>query len=209
LARQHRELIAREGWVFFFPPLILTVILYLLRVPFYWTVLCGVLAAYVAYFFRNPYRQIPTDENTVISPADGKVVAVRQLDDGRHLISIFLNIFNVHINRCPIAGRVETVNHTKGKFLAAYKPEASQVNERNLVAIRDNDFLVEVTQIAGLIARRIVCWSKPEDQVSRGQRFGLIRFGSRVDVVLPATCSIAVHEGQKISGGSDILAHRN
>lgn len=208
MASQHRELIAREGWVFFFPLLALTLVLLLLKVPFYWTVLAGILAAYVAYFFRNPYRQIPPDENSVISPADGKIVAVRQLEDGRHLISIFLNIFNVHINRCPIGGKIETVNHTKGKFLAAYKPEASQVNERNLVTIRDGEFLVEVTQIAGLIARRIVCWSKPEDQVSRGQRFGLIRFGSRVDLVLPACCAIAVKEGQKISGGSGVIAHR-
>lgn len=208
MAKQHQELIAKEGWIFFFPLVILTLVLLVWRVPFYWTLLAGILAFYVAYFFRNPYRQIPTDADAIISPADGKVVAVRQLEDGRHFVSIFLNIFNVHINRCPIAGTVEQVQHTRGKFLAAYKPEASELNEQNRVHIRDGDFLVEVIQIAGLIARRIICWTKQNDEVRSGERFGLIRFGSRVDVYLPANCEIAVQVGQKIKGGSMILARR-
>ena len=208
MARQHQELIAREGWVFFFPLLILTLVLFLLKIPVYWTVLSGVLAFYVAYFFRNPYRQIPAEEQAIISPADGKIVAIRQLEDGRHFISIFLNIFNVHVNRCPIGGTIEKVTHTQGKFLAAYKPEASQLNEQNLLIIRDGDFVIEVTQIAGLIARRIVCWAKSEDKVACGDRFGLIRFGSRVDLILPQACEITVQEGQKIKGGSGILARR-
>lgn len=208
MAKQHQELIAREGWIFFFPLVALTLALLLFRVPFYWTLLAGILAFYVAWFFRNPYRQIPDDEKAIISPADGKVVAVRQLEDGRHFISVFLNIFNVHVNRCPIAGKVTEVKHTSGKFLAAYKPEASELNEQNLLTIRDGDFTVDVIQIAGLIARRIICWTKPEEEVRLGQRFGLIRFGSRVDIYLPENCEVKVQVGQIIKGGSMMIARR-
>lgn len=208
LAKQHQELIAREGWIFFFPLVALTLGLVLWRVPFYWSLLAGILAFYVAYFFRNPYRKIPDEPNAIVSPADGKVVAVRKLEDGRFFISVFLNIFNVHINRSPIAGTVASVRHTRGKFLAAYKPEASEINEQNALVIQDGDFKVEVIQIAGLIARRIICWTKAEDNLAKGERFGLIRFGSRVDIFLPDTCEVLVHEGQTIKGGSDLLGRR-
>ncbi|CAM2067746.1 phosphatidylserine decarboxylase family protein [Sulfidibacter corallicola] len=207
MAKKHQELIAKEGWIFLFPPLILAFVFFALK-WFVAAVLLAVLGLYVAYFFRNPYRQIPEDSDGIVSPADGKVVTVRRLEDGRQMISVFLNIFNVHINRCPIAGRVEKVEHTRGKFLAAYKEEASTLNEQNKVIIRDGDFVMEVIQIAGLIARRIVCWSREADQVTRGERFGLIRFGSRVDIFLPAECEIVVREGQKIAGGSDLIARR-
>lgn len=208
MAKQHQELIAKEGWIFFFPLLGLTFILFFLQVPIYWTLLAGILAFYVAYFFRNPYRQIPEAADAIISPADGKIVAVRQLEDGRYFVSVFLNIFNVHVNRSPIAGKVVSQKHTSGKFLAAYKPEASELNEQNALVVRDGDFEVEVIQIAGLIARRIICWSKQDDVLAKGERFGLIRFGSRVDIYLPATCEVLVAEGQKIKGGSEWIARR-
>ena len=206
---QHNELIAKEGWPFLFPFILLAMVSFLLKWPLWCTLSAALLAAYVAYFFRNPYRQIPVDEEAIVSPADGKVVGVHRLEDGRHLITIFLNIFNVHINRSPIAGSVEKVTYTKGKFLAAYKEDASRLNERNLLVIRDGDFQIEVTQIAGLIARRIVCWAKESETLAKGQRFGLIRFGSRMDVILPAQCRILVTPGQTVAGGSDLMARRS
>ncbi len=208
MAKQHRELVVREGWIFFLPLLFFALLALVLgRHPALIAVLF-VLAAYVAWFFRNPYRQIPEDPDAIVSPADGKVVGIHRLEDGRNLITIFLNIFNVHVNRYPIGGSVEKVEYTKGRFLAAYKEDASQVNERNLVVIRDGDFRVDVIQIAGLIARRIVCWASESDQVLKGGRFGLIRFGSRMDIFLPESCRILVKPGQKVKGGSDILAMR-
>ena len=209
MAKKHNELIAKEGWVFLFPPLVLSLLSFLLNWPLWITVVLAVLGAYVAYFFRNPYRQIPTEPGGIVSPADGKVVGVHRLEDGRHLITIFLNVFNVHVNRSPIEGTIEEVEYSKGKFLAAYKEEASKVNERNRLLIKDGDFAVEVTQIAGLIARRIVCWVAPSQTLTRGQRFGLIRFGSRMDVVLPAECAVLVQPGQKIAGGSHLIARRS
>jgi len=207
LAKKHTELVAKEGWLFFFPLLLSAVVSFLLQ----WTLAGCVLALltfYVAWFFRNPYRQIPEEADVIVSPADGKVVGVHRLEDGRHMITIFLNIFNVHVNRSPIGGTIERVEYTAGKFLAAYKEEASTLNERNRLVIRDGDFRVEVTQIAGLIARRIVCWAREADTLLRGERFGLIRFGSRMDLVLPESCQVVVKPGQKIAGGSHIVARR-
>ncbi|CAM2006982.1 phosphatidylserine decarboxylase family protein [Acanthopleuribacter pedis] len=207
MAGKHQELVAKEGWVFLFPTALAALLLFILG----WVISGGivaVLAVYIAYFFRNPYRQIPEDPKGIVSPADGKIVAVRHLDDGRVMISVFLNIFNVHVNRSPIAGEVETVLHTPGKFLAAYKEEASTLNEQNKVVVRDGDFAMEVIQIAGLVARRIICWTKTQDTLAKGERFGLIRFGSRVDLYFPDECDILVTEGQKVSAGSDLIARR-
>lgn len=169
----------------------------------------AILVAYVAYFFRNPYRQIPVDADAIVSPADGKIVTVRRLEDGSQLVCIFLNIFNVHVNRSPIAGTVDGINYCKGKFVAASRVDASHINERNKLTISDGAFRIEVTQVAGLIARRIVCWSKEQQEIGRGERFGLIRFGSRVDLLLPSQCEVLVREGEKVAGGSDIIARRS
>ena len=204
--KEHQEFIAKEGWIFLFPLAALTVIFFIFLPILGWVLV--LLTFFVAYFFRNPYRQIPNDPQAIVSPADGKVVAVRQLDNGRQLISIFLNVFNVHINRAPIVGEVTHVQHTPGKFLAAYKEEASKVNERNTLIIQDGSFSVEIVQIAGLIARRIICWAKHGHLLEKGERFGLIRFGSRVDIFLPANCQIEIKPGDKIAGGSDIIARK-
>ncbi len=204
---KHDEIIAREGWIFFFPLLILA----LVAGYFAYTVVAiilGVLALYVAWFFRNPQRAIPSEAGAIVSPADGKVVAVRQLEDGSQAMSIFLNIFNVHVNRSPIEGVIEGAEYTSGKFVPADRPEASTVNERNKLVIVDGSFRLEVTQVAGLIARRIVCWSKTGDRLGRGERFGLIRFGSRVDLRFPKDCEIVAKVGQKVAGGRDIIARR-
>ena len=208
MAKKHQELIAKEGWIFLFPSVLLTLVSFALKWPIYVSSIFLLLAIWIAWFFRNPYRQIPEAPDAIVSPADGKVVGVHQLDDGRHLITIFLNVFNVHVNRCPIGGKITRIQYIKGKFLAAFDKDASKLNERNVVEITDGDFKIEVIQIAGLIARRIICWSKADDQVARGERFGLIRFGSRMDLILPESCDVLVKLGDIVSGGSDILAKR-
>lgn len=208
MAKPHHELIAREGMIFLIPLVILTAVALFLGWPWWIALVFGLLAVYVAAFFRNPYRQIPDDPRAIVSPADGKVVVVEPQEDGGTRISVFLNIFNVHINRTPIGGTVESVTYTPGKFLNAMKPEASLENERNTLVIDDNGFRVTLVQIAGLIARRVVCWTAEGESLSKGQRIGLMRFGSRMDIHLPPGCDLAVTQGQKIRGGSGILARR-
>jgi len=166
-----------------------------------------VLALFCLYFFRDPDRTIP-DGPVAVSPADGKVVAIRADQSAPVRISIFLNIFDVHVNRAPVAGRIAKVEYTKGQFLVASREIASSQNERNLVTIQGQDTCVSFSQIAGLIARRIVFWKKPGDQVAKGERVGLIKFGSRVDVFLGPEWEIAVKEGEHVQGGSSILARR-
>jgi phosphatidylserine decarboxylase len=177
------------------------------------TCLIGVVTLFTAWFFRNPPRTIPQGKNVIVSPGDGMVVAVEQEFEPRFLkepsirISIFLNVFNVHINRMPMAGNVHDVIYTPGKFMAANLPGASAKNEQNAVLLQRSDGKkILCVQIAGLIARRIICWVVPGEQVEKGERFGLIRFGSRMDVYLPHTSAIQVKVGAKVKGGSSILA---
>jgi len=177
-----------------------------------WMVLAvfTLLAAFVCYFFRNPSRQIPAAEGLIVSPADGKVVrivplAVSAHEPGGFAISIFLNIFNVHVNRSPIRGRLERLEYMRGKFKAAYDDEASRVNEQNILTIQGDKLRVVVKQIAGLIARRVICWKNRGDELDRGELFGLIRFGSRVDVLVPENVRVLVKVGDRVKGGSSIL----
>lgn len=170
--------------------------------PFY------ALAAFCLYFFRDPEREIPAGD-VLVSPADGKVVAVRQLDSGEMRVSIFLNIFNVHVNRTPIAGRVTAVQYQKGRFLVASHEAASQENEQNTLIIEGRGTRVVCRQIAGLIARRIVCYKRPGDTVAAGERIGYIKFGSRTDVIFGPEWSARVKVGDKVAGGSTVLAQRN
>lgn len=207
MANKHNELIAKEGWIFMFPPLIASIVFLVLG--YMWTgILLMVVALYVAWFFRNPYRQIPEDPRAIVSPGDGKVVRIQDLEDGRKVMSIFLNVFNVHVNRVPVGGKIEQVVYTKGQFVNAAREDASSINERNKLVIRDGDFELEVIQIAGLIARRIVCWVNGGEELATGERFGLIRFGSRMDIVMPGDCEVVVKIGDKVAGGSDIIARR-
>jgi phosphatidylserine decarboxylase len=172
-----------------------------------------VLALFCLYFFRDPNRIIP-DGPVAVSPADGKVVGI--IGDGKGAestrISIFLNIFDVHVNRAPIAGRIANVEYTKGQFLVASREDASSQNERNTVTITGttagDSTSVRFSQIAGLIARRIVFYKKLGDTVQKGERVGLIKFGSRVDVFLGPEWEIKVRPGERVSGGSSILAKR-
>lgn len=175
----------------------------------------ALLAGFSAYFFRDPERAIPSGEGVIVSPADGRVVGIETVDrvpflDGpAQRISIFLSIFDVHINRAPIEGKVTWRQYNPGRFLPANVPKASLDNEQNSIGIEDGGYKVMVRQIAGIIARRIVCWVDPGQTVARGERFGLIRFGSRTDLFLPLSAKVAVTVGQKVQGGSTIIAHRS
>ncbi len=172
-------------------------------VPFY------LLAAFCLNFFRDPEREIPAGPYAV-SPADGKVMAVKSDAAGGHRISIFLNVFDVHVNRTPIGGKIACITYKKGQFLAANKDDASDANEQNVITvdgvIRGQPTRVVFKQIAGLIARRILCYVQPGSVVEAGQRIGLMKFGSRMDVFLGAEWEVLVKTGQRVAGGSDPLA---
>ena len=200
----------RDAFRFLIPLLLLFVLFlaYDLVVP---ALLCLALGAFVGFFFRNPRRDIPGGEKLVVSPADGKVVRVSKLDThagqpGGHSVSIFLSVFNVHVNRAPIGGRLAGLEYRRGRFKAAFDDEASRINEQNILTIRGQEIEVVVKQIAGLIARRVVCWKHEGDAVGRGELFGLIRFGSRVDVHLPERVRLRVKPGDRVQGGTSILA---
>jgi len=162
------------------------------------------LAVFVAFFFRNPKREIPADPKVIVSPADGRVVKVERVGKATKL-SIFLSIFDVHVNRSPMAGRIEAMDYKRGKFRPAYNHAASVENERNIVMVAQGDMKLVFTQIAGVIARRIVCWKKVGDTVAKGELIGLIRFGSRVDVLLPAGTEATVEPGMRVRGGSSAI----
>ncbi len=164
-------------------------------------------AAFSLYFFRDPERPVPAG-SVAVSPADGKVVAVRTNDSGLTRISIFLNIFDVHVNRSPISGKIADVKYQRGRFLVASREEASIENEQNTVVVEGDGTQVTFKQIAGLIARRIVFHKKPGDLVAAGERVGLIKFGSRVDVFLGPEWQIQVRRGERVKAGSSVLARR-
>ncbi|HEV2464809.1 MAG TPA: phosphatidylserine decarboxylase family protein [Acidobacteriaceae bacterium] len=175
-----------------------------------WSIIPILLALFFLWFFRDPEREIPDGEGLVISPADGKVTeAVRVVTpDGEALrLSIFLNVFNVHVNRSPITGTLREVAYRNGKYLNAMNPASAEQNEQNKAVIEaDEGYFVSFTQIAGLLARRIVFRHKEGDRLERGQRVGLIKFGSRVDVMLPGHAELHVKKGDHVKGGSSILA---
>jgi len=203
--------IASDGYRFIIPLVIITVALALS--PLIWLAgVTGLLLLFVLNFFRDPERTIPNEAGVIISPGDGKVVEIIEekdtlLDEPYRRISIFLNVFNVHVQRTPVAGRIERVQYNKGKFLHAASHKASLDNEQNSMIIHTGKEKVLVKQIAGLIARRIVCWAKEGDNYSLGQRFGLIRFGSRVDLFLPLSAEVKVSLGDHVAGGSSIIGY--
>ncbi|MBM4123398.1 MAG: phosphatidylserine decarboxylase family protein [Nitrospira sp.] len=173
----------------------------------------GAVTLFIAWFFRNPKRSVPSAAGAVVAPGDGRVIAVAEEFEPRFLkeqstrISIFLNVFDVHVNRMPCEGMVEDVAYQPGRFLAANRPEATLRNEQNAVMIRTpRGQKVLCVQVAGLIARRIVCWTAPGETVSRGERFGLIRFGSRMDLFLPLGAKVRVGVGARVTGGETVLA---
>jgi len=206
--------IAREGYPFILAALVLAVIAWFIT-PWL-DLFFGPLAVFVVAFFRDPERVSPADANSIVSPADGRVIKVETVDDDRILkakvlrICIFMNVFNVHVNRAPATGVVTDVVYNPGKFFNASFDKASLLNEQNAVLMKaDNGATFAFNQIAGLIARRIVCYARPGTRLAKGERFGLIRFGSRVDVYLPAGSKAAVRVGEKVRAGSSILGYWN
>ncbi len=203
--------VASEGWPFIIPLAIITGLLF----AFGWkntAIVSLVLTLFVLFFFRDPERTIPEGKGVVVSPADGKVIVIKDVFEPTYLkrdvkqISIFLSVFNVHVNRSPIEGTVEEVKYNPGKFLAAWDDKASLDNEQTAMVINTGAQKVLVKQIAGLIARRIVCYAKPGDAIKTGERYGLIRFGSRVDLFLPKDADLKVKVGDRIKGARDIIA---
>lgn len=171
-------------------------------------VVFAVLSGFMAFFFRDPKRQAPTDPNVVVAPADGRVTRVRpvEADEGSAtVVSIFLSPFDVHINRAPISGEITNVSYTSGKFLMATNEKSSLVNEQNALTIKGERVTIVCKQIAGILARRIVCWKRAGERVALGERFGLIKFSSRTDVLLPASVEVLVAEGARVQGGTTII----
>jgi phosphatidylserine decarboxylase len=198
----------KEGYLFGMPLLVLGGVFYLLQ----WNIVAVVavlLALFVFSFFRDPERAIPTEPGAVVSPGDGRVVVVTEEENagrpGKRL-SIFLAVWNVHVNRSPAAGTITKLEHRPGKFLAAMRERASMENEQNVFTLSTEAGEIVFKQIAGLIARRVVSWKKPGDKVARGERIGLVRFGSRVDLWVPKEAEILVRTGESVKGGSSVLA---
>ena len=162
------------------------------------------VAAFMIFFFRNPNRNIPTEPNIIVSAADGKVTRIEDRSDGK-LVSVFLSPFDVHINRAPISGKIIDMKLFKGKKISATKNRASNTNERNAITIEGERIIVVCTQIVGILARRIVCWNNKGDRLTRGERFGLIKFGSRVDLLMPKNVDILVKIGDRVKGGETII----
>lgn len=207
----NRGPVVREGYIYIAAALFLAVVMYFgfgvaVAVPFV------VLACYFTYFFRNPDRTIPTDEHLVVSPADGTVQDVVELEDDDFVkgpctkIIIFLSVFNVHVNRSPIAGEIKCQKYVCGRFRPAYKDEVGFENERHMLGIEnERGFRVTVTQIAGILARRIVSWVTLDDNMSKGQVYGLIKFGSCTELVVPRNVEVMVKKGDKVRGGESVL----
>jgi phosphatidylserine decarboxylase len=206
--------IAKEGLPFLIPAAVLTFFFAVIG----WLVLTFlgfVLTLFIAFFFRNPKREIPDSKNAILSPADGTIIDVVQCTEERFLkaetlkVSIFMSVLNVHLNRAPIAGKVIERSYNKGRFLVASKEKASLLNEQNAVLLETEDrFKILFVQIAGFVARRIVCYAKAGDRLRKGEIFGLIRFGSRVDLYLPTTVKPTVWIGQHVKGGESIIGYR-
>lgn len=167
------------------------------------------LAAFFLWFFRDPSRKVPQGPGLIVSPGDGKVTEAEWIETtvgGRLRVTVFLSVFNVHVNRVPIGGTVTVVDYREGQFINAMDSESAVVNEQTMITVDDGEWSVSFKQIAGLLARRILCNVKVGDKVERGQRMGLIKFGSRVDILMPAEAQLLVKVGDKVKGGSSVIA---
>lgn len=203
-------IIAREGWPFIAAILVIAVLVSIWS--FGWSIPFWLLSVFVVQFFRDPAREGSTAANAVLSPADGRIVVIAEVDDPyaerRALkISVFMNVFNVHSNRSPVDGTVQKVKYFPGKFFNASLDKASLENERNAMVIRTSQgHIVTAVQVAGLVAKRILCYAKVGQSIARGERYGFIRFGSRVDVYLPLDARPRVAIGDKVSATTTVLA---
>lgn len=199
---------AREGLPYILVPLLLAGISLVFG---YWpaALVFTALAAFMAYFFRDPQRIAPSESRVIVSPADGRITRIRALapedENSPMVISIFLSPLDVHINRSPMAGKIINVTYTQGKFLMATKEASSLVNEQNALTIHGEEVTVVCKQIAGVLARRIICWKRAGDEVALGERFGLIKFSSRTDLILPRNVQLEVREGMRVKGGATVI----
>jgi len=205
---------AKEGFPFFLPMVLVTVILGIMGWKV-WMSLGILLSLFIAYFFRNPRREIPNLQNVILSPADGRIVHVGECEEDRFLkektlkISIFMSLFDVHINRAPVSGTILAQKYLPGRFLIANVEKSSLLNEQNALILETEDrYKILLIQIAGFVARRIVCYAKAGDTLGKGEVFGLIRFGSRVDLYLPPEVKPIVRVGQHVKGGESIIGYR-
>jgi phosphatidylserine decarboxylase len=199
----------RDGYIYGFSLLAVAGLLVWFTREWAWCVGPVLLAAFFLWFFRDPQRAIPASPGLIVSPGDGKVtetVTISTPNGPRQRISIFLSVFNVHVNRSPIGGVLSRVQYQKGQYLNAMNPASADRNEQNVVTVKGEGFEVTFKQIAGLLARRIVFDPQEGDRVERGQRVGLIKFGSRVDVIVPAEAALNVKVGQNVKGGASVLA---
>ena len=201
----------RDGYLYGLTLLAVAAVLYFFTGGWIWALIPILLAAFFLWFFRDPRRTIPQGEGLIVSPADGKLTAIERVmtPTGESLrLSIFLSVFNVHVNRSPVSGTLREVRYQKGEFLNALNPDSAEKNEQNLAVVDSDDgHEVAFKQIAGLLARRIVFNPKVGDRVERGERIGMIKFGSRVDVLMPAYAELRVKIGDIVKGGSTVLAH--
>jgi len=199
----------RDGYIYGLSLLAVAMLLAWATGSWPWSIAPVLLAAFFLWFFRDPQRTVPDGEGLIVSPGDGLVTetaAISTPEGPRQRISIFLSVFDVHVNRSPIGGVLTQVRYRKGEYLNAMNPSSADRNEQNAVTVRGSGFEVTFKQIAGLLARRIVFNFSEGDAVERGQRVGLIKFGSRVDVLLPAEAALRVKIGQRVKGGSSVLA---
>ncbi len=202
--------IVKEGYKFIGGAALLTVLTYFC-VSHYAAIIPGVLTGFFAFFFRSPSRQIPEDDLVLVSPADGTVMQVTQVPYDDFVkkpctkVTIFLSVFNVHVNRSPIQGAIKLQQYTCGRFLPAYEKSVGFENERHMIGIENKHTRVTVTQIAGILARRIVSWVTLNDKLSKGELYGLIKFGSCTEVVFPDTIEVLVKKGDKVVGGETII----
>lgn len=203
--------IASQGYPFIAFGLMGIVFFLWLDLPAGWGIF-GLLTLFVISFFRDPERKSPQKEEAILAPADGRVLLIEEKEmapfptGGTIKISIFMSVFNCHVNRIPVSGRIEKVFYRAGKFFSANQERASAQNEQNALLLRNNEGQeISIVQVAGLIARRIVCWVRSGDSVKRGERFGMIRFGSRVDLFLPSSVRILIHRGDKVKAGLTII----
>lgn len=176
-----------------------------------WAIIPGVLTAFVTFFFRNPRRNVPDDDTLIMSPADGKVMGIAEVYDDQFLndkgikVTIFLSVFDVHVNRSPVQGEIKYQQYTCGRFKPAYKESASCENERHAIGLENNKMRVLVTQIAGILARRIVSWVTLGTVLKQGERYGLIKFGSCTELIVPTNVEILVKKGDRVKGGKTII----
>lgn len=208
---------AKEGLKFILPVFIFSLVLFLLFVflgsivSLVGSIISIILVIFLLFFFRDPDRRIPEDKNLVLAPADGKVILIKQFNNrefmgkGGTLVSVFMSLFDVHMNRAPIAGIVKYFKYNPGKFFPAFKDKASSENEQTELGIENEHGRIVLKQIAGIIARRIVCNLKPGDSVRAGERLGMIKFGSRLDLFLPENVQVKVKLNQKVRGGETII----